>query len=343
MAESGDYGILDASVPFADKPQQRATLYDHLNRGLDWLLRDRTRRGLCRIGQGDWNDPLNMAGHQEKGESIWLSEALAYALATWAEIADFRRDQPRARRWRRAAAKLRQAINRYAWDGHWYVRGFTDAGRPFGTRRDREGRIFINSQSWAIISRAATPQRRRRCVRAVEQHLLTPTGPMTLAPAYTRFHGDIGKLTQKIPGWNENGSSYCHAATFYAYALYVALQADKGFAALRGLLPGGGANTIVRAGQVPLYVPNFYRGVAAGRKAGLSSHAPNTGTASWYYRTAITMLCGVRAEPHGLRLDPQLPARWRHVTVWRRWRDAEFTIQIIRDRQLRRPAVTLDG
>ncbi len=343
VTETGDYDILEQPVPFADQPSKTASLYEHISLGLEWLLRDRTPRGLSRIGQGDWNDPLNMAGHHEKGESVWLSQALAHALDVWADLADHRHDTQRANRWRTEAVNLRRAINRLAWDGRWYRRGFTDAGRPFGTHRDREGTVFINSQSWAIISGAANRKRARLCIRAVEQHLMTPAGPMTLAPPFTTFRADIGKLTQKIPGWNENGSVYCHAATFYAYALYVAREADKGFAALRQLLPGGGTNTIQRAGQVPLYIPNFYRGAAAGRHAGLSSHAPNTGTASWYYRTVVAMLFGIRAEHHGLRIDPQLPSHWNRARVWRRWRGAEFDVRIKRDRARRGVTVMLDG
>jgi cellobionic acid phosphorylase len=139
---------------------------------------------------------------------------------------------------------------------------------------------------------------------------------------------DIGKLTQKVPGWNENGAVYCHAATFYAYGLFSVREKEKGFAALRQLLPGYAGNTLERSGQIPLYIPNFYRGVDAGRKAGLSSHHPNTGTVSWYYRTVVAMLMGVRAEADGLRLDPQLPARWRSARVWRNWRGATFEIEI---------------
>jgi cellobionic acid phosphorylase len=286
-----------------------------------------------------------MAGLAEKGESVWLTEALVYALATWAEVAERRGDRRRAARYRREAARSRRAINRHAWDGAWYARGFTDAGKPFGVKTDTQGRIFLNAQSWAIICGAADVRRAASCIRSVERMLMAPAGAMKLWPPFSGMRKEIGKLTQKVPGWNENGSVYCHASTFYACALFVAREADKGFDALRRLLPGYGRNTIRRTGQVPLYLPNFYRGETAGRKAGLSSHAPNTGTASWYYRAVVAMLLGVRGEAKGLRIDPQLPKAWKRVTVWRRWRGAEFDIEIVRARGRGRPrvAVTLDG
>lgn len=343
MYETGDFSILNEKIPFADAPRRKATLYEHVCLGLDWLLRDRTRRGLCRIGQGDWNDPLNMAGIAEKGESIWLTEALAHALDVWAEVADWCGDERRAGDCRVEAGSARRAVNRYGWDGRWYARGFTDAGRAFGVGSDREGKIYLNAQSWAMICGAAGPNEQDSCIRGVERLLMTPSGPMTLAPPYSRMREDVGKLTQKIPGWNENSSVYCHAATFYAYALYCVRRPDEAFDVLRRLVPGFRGNSVGRTGQLPLFVPNFYRGDASGRKAGRSSHGPNTGTASWYYRTAIAMLMGVRAERDGLRIDPQLPGSWPKARVRRDWRGARFDIAIRRSRKTRETTVLLDG
>ncbi|HEY3417552.1 MAG TPA: hypothetical protein VGM23_11770, partial [Armatimonadota bacterium] len=108
LGETGDFAILDEPIPFADDPAP-VSLYEHINRGIDWLLNDRTERGLSRIGQGDWNDPLNMAGLEDKGESVWLSEALVYSLDQWAEVAEYRGDTKRAQRYRQEADACRQA------------------------------------------------------------------------------------------------------------------------------------------------------------------------------------------------------------------------------------------
>jgi cellobionic acid phosphorylase len=342
VAETGDWGILDEKVPFADE-RLKAAVYDHVCRALDWSLRDRTKRGLSRLGEGDWNDPLNMAGKAGRGESVWLTEALAFALDTWSAVAERRGDTRRARRYRREAGACRRAVNRYAWKGRWYARGTTDAGRWFGVARDKEGRIYLNAQSWAIICGAAKGKRIDACVAAVNRHLMTPAGPMTLHPPFQGMREDVGKLTQKAPGTGENGSVYCHAVTFYAYALFVARRGEEAFRVLRNLLTGTRDNPIRRSGQLPLYVPNFFRGTGSGRIAGRSSHAANTGTSAWYYRTAVSMLLGVRGELDGLRIDPQLPAAWRRARIWRKWRGAEFDIDIRRGRRADRVEVVLDG
>jgi cellobionic acid phosphorylase len=341
--ETGDLDILDQEVGFADSDES-VSVYDHVCRGLDWLLRDRSKRGLSHLGEGDWDDPLNMAGAGGKGESVWLTQTLAAGLDAWSAMATRVGDTRRSSRYRREADKCRQAINDLAWDGRWYARGTTDAGRWFGTSRDREGKVWLNAQSWAMICGAAdTPRRISQCMAAVDRYLMTDSGPMTLAPAFTSMREDIGKITQKTGGICENGSVYCHAAAFYAYGLYRARQGDEAFKVLRRLLAGDSANTLARSQQLPLFVPNFFRGEACGKTAGRSSNNWGTGTAAWYYRTIVTELLGVRGECDGLRIDPQLPGKWKRARVWRRFRGAEFDISIGRSAKAESLVVKLDG
>jgi cellobionic acid phosphorylase len=166
---------------------------------------------------------------------------------------------------------------------------------------------------------------------------------MLLDPPFGGMREDIGKITQKVPGTGENGSVYSHAVTFYAFALFSVRRGEEGFRALRNLLTGTRGNPLSRSGQLPIYIPNYYRGVGCGPSAGRSSHSPNTGTSAWFYRTAVAMLLGVRGEWDGLRIDPQLPLAWPGARVWRRWRGAEYDIAIRRDRRAGGPRVSLDG
>jgi cellobionic acid phosphorylase len=311
---------------------------------LDWQLRDRTDRKLCRIGQGDWDDPLNMAGWKEKGESIWLTEALAIALDTWAQVAEQIGDDGRAALYRQEADVSRRAINELAWDGAWYARGTTDEGRWFGTKEDSEGKVFLNAQSWAMMcGAAADPDRIAACMKAVDEYLMTPSGPMTMGPAFTRMVEDIGKITQKTAGTSENGSVYCHAAMFYAYALFRVRQGEEGFRVLRSLLTGGNSNPMCLSQQLPLYIPNYYRGAACGKTMGRGSAMWGTGTVAWYYRTVVTELLGIRGEFEGLHIDPQLPKDWNEAKVWRRFRGAQYHIHIQKSPAVRKVEVTLNG
>jgi len=342
LTQTGDLSLLDEPVLFNDG-QKSATIYEHVCLGLAWLLAHRSKRGLSLIGQGDWNDPLNMAGYKGKGESVWLTQALAYVLDLWAAVAEQRKDRARSRSYRKQAEFCRKVINRYAWDKAWYTRGFTDAGRPFGVARDKEGTMFINSQSWAILCGAASKDQTEAIIRSMNRHLMTPSGPMLLAPAFTRMVEDIGRLCIKNPGHHENGSVYCHASAFYSYALYQAGKPEPGYDMFRTLLPGWKGNTLERAGQIPLYIPNYYAGVGAGRRAGKSSHGYGTGTVAWFYRIMIECLFGLHSGFDGLRVDPQLPAAWDRASIRLPFRGAVYDVEIKRSRAARTTEVYLDG
>ena len=159
-----------------------------------------------------------------------------------------------------AAVETGDAVQRHLWDGEWFARGITDGGVAFGVRADVEGRIFLNPQSWAMLARVATDDQVRAMIAAIERELETPWGPMVLAPAYTAMREDIGRLTQKHPGCAENGSVYNHAASFYLAALYGVGEADRAWDALRRMLPVGSEEDCLRRGQLPVFVPNYYRG-----------------------------------------------------------------------------------
>ncbi len=342
LNETADTTFLHEKLPFADSTES-ASVYKHTCMGLDWLLKDRSSRGLSLIGQGDWCDPMNMAGYKGKGESAWLTEALAYVLRCWAPFCKSVGDKTLAARYRKSAGAINAALNKYMWDGSWYARGTSDSGKRFGIKRDKEGKIFLNAQSWAVLCAAPTGKRLEKCIAAVQKHLETPFGPMTLAPAYTEMREDIGRVTQKHPGVSENGSVYSHAALFYVFALYTARRTDHAFNVLRSLLPGPEIASVRRSRQLPLYLPTYYRGATFPATAGRSSHLPNTGTLSWYYRTVVEVLFGLRGCAEGLLVDPQLPKRFKRANVRRYFRGAVFDIRFRRSPTVSAPKVVLDG
>ena len=111
-------------------------------------------------------------------------------------------------------------MNRHLSDCQCYAGGITDDYVVSGTQADVEGRIFLNPQSWALLSNAADPARMQQLLAAVDAHLMSPHGAALVEPPYTGIREDIGRVTQKFPGSAENGSIYNHAAAFYLHALY---------------------------------------------------------------------------------------------------------------------------
>ena len=344
LDETDDYGILDAVVPFAGG-KASATLFEHVERGLGWLRQSRDHRGLNFIHQGDWCDPMNMVGYKGKGVSGWLTIATAYVFRVWADICEKTGRSDRAEQHRLEAQKTNDTANRYLWDGNWYARGITDDNVVFGVSTDSEGRIFLNPQGWALLGGTANDDQRRRLIQAVTDQLESPYGVEKLAPAYTKMREDVGRVTQKHPGSAENGAVYNHAGAFYIYALYSVGERQDAYRLLRKMLPGPDLDDIIQRGQLPVFLPNYYRGAYRqfSRTAGRSSHLFNTGTVPWVYRSLIDGLFGVRGCREGLLVAPQLPDHWPQASLVRSFRGARFTVRIQRQPGVATTEVRVDG
>ncbi len=344
LDETNDYTILDEKVPFADGAEV-ASVFEHINRAMDWLMGARDERGLNFIDQGDWCDPMNMVGYKGKGVSGWLTMASAYAFIIWADICGKSEQLETSNRFRLAADETNVVINKYLWDGEWYARGITDDNVVFGISTDKEGRIFINPQGWALLCGAADPVKQKKLMQAVEEQLETPYGVEKLAPAYTAMREDVGRVTQKFPGTAENGAVYNHAAAFYIYALYQVGEQDDAYRLLRKMLPGPDPADVIRRGQLPVFIPNYYRGAYRQypNTAGRSSHLFNTGTVPWVYRCLIDGLFGLKGNAAGIQIHPQLPSEWQEVTVKRTFRGAELHIDIKRESGVEKTEVYVNG
>lgn len=343
LDETNDYSILDEMVPFQDDPTA-VSVFEHIVRAMNWLLTTRDERGLNYIEQGDWCDPMNMVGYKGKGVSGWLTIASAYAFKVWAQICEDAGRADVAEHFRAEAEQTNAIANKYLWDGNWYARGITDDNVLFGVQTDEEGKIYINPQGWSLMSGAADEEKQAKILRAVEELLETPYGVEKLAPAFTKMREDVGRLTQKHPGSAENGAVYNHAAAFYIFALYQVEQQDHAYRLLRKMIPGPDQADLIHRGQLPVFIPNYYRGAyrQIPRTAGRSSHLFNTGTAAWVYRCIIDGLFGVRGSKEGLSIAPQLPSHWQTASIHRQFRGAEFHIVIERHADIKEMAVYVD-
>jgi cellobionic acid phosphorylase len=342
LRESNDLELLSHVVACA---KQQKTVFLRIGHALDYLASARDGRGLSFIEQGDWCDPMNMVGHKGKGVSVWLTLATAYAANLWADICYRHHRRTEQKKYLQLAEECNSAVNRHAWDGQWYARGITDDGRTFGIDHDNEGKIFLNPQSWALLANTANKKRKQRLLESVEAHLHSPWGVELFTPPFTRMHEDIGRVTQKFPGSAENGSVYNHAAAFYAYALYQEGEADAAYEVLKRMLPSDDLNDLKQRGQLPNFIPNYYRGAHREhpRTAGRSSQLLHTGTINWYLMCLIDGLYGLKGEFGTLHIKPQLPSAWASASVVREYAGATFNTTIERDQSTKQVSVMVDG
>ncbi|KAB2963455.1 MAG: glycosyl transferase family 36, partial [Thermoanaerobaculia bacterium] len=224
-------------------------------------------------------------------------------------------------------ARLIAAVNEHAWDGAWYRRATRDDGSWIGSEANEEGRIFLNAQVWAILHDVAPPARARACLEAVKRHLVTESGALLLAPAYSVPDPTIGYITRYAPGLRENGGVYTHAAT-WAIAAAAKLRDEE----LVGRLLTA-VNPTLKDPERYLAEPYVLPGNVDGPRSPFPGRAGwtwYTGSAAWLPRIVSEWVLGVRPVWEGLRFDPCLPTAWRRASMRRPWRGAALEIAIER-------------
>ena len=321
-----DASILDRELPFKDS-EQAVTLYEHLLRALYHFERDTGSHGLSLIGGGDWFDPLNGPGRNGKGESTWLTLAFRFAVQQLIPICQRRNDADNTARLIEIDARIGAAIDTHCWDGDRFVAGFDDEGRPFGSSADTEGSVYLNAQTWALISRSVAPEKKESLLKTLDS-LNTPFGPLITWPAYTSWNAQVGRISLKQPGTTENGSVYCHGSMFAAFAYCLEGLGQRAYEVIRRTLPTNPDNPPETNGQVPLFVPNFYFALPGSPDYGRSSQFYGTGTTAWLLLVTVEYLLGIRATAEGLIVDPVIPPDWKSFSIERNFRGARYEIAV---------------
>ena len=345
LDETADHSILNEVVGFACS-DKTATVASHVELAVEWLLSATNEHGLSYIDQGDWCDPMNMVGYKGKGVSSWLTIATCYALKVWVEVCKQYISQTNPNQieeYKASLSLLKQTIRRHFKVGEYFARGITDDGRTFGTLADKEGKIFLNPQSWALLAQVLEDEEIEPLVRQVMQQLATEHGVAMLAPAYTHMHEDIGRVTQKYPGSAENGSVYNHAAAFWAFAMFEQNMPEQGFDVLHRMVTNEQNAEVT--GQLPCYIPNYYRGSRAHsiEHLGRSSHLFNTGTLAWYLKALFEGLAGFKPDATGVVIRPQVPAKLKTLSYRRQFRGAEFNVTVTQTNMIGEQQTKVNG
>jgi cyclic beta-1,2-glucan synthetase len=343
---SNDSGVLDEIIPFLEgatlaagqhdnffQPSisdEIATLFEHCARALDQSLAV-GRHGLPLMGTGDWNDGMNRVGEGGKGESVWLGWLMYATLTAFGRFADARGETRRSATWRAHAIALQTSLEREAWDGQWYRRGWFDDGTPLGSAAADECRIDSIAQSWAVISGAANPERAVLAMAAVERELIRPQDGVALLfkPPFDKTPLDPGYIKGYPPGVRENGGQYTHAALWSVVALAKLGEGDKAVSLFSLLNPINHARTRadVHRYKVEPYVvsADIY---AVAPHVGRGGWTWYTGSAGWMQRAGIEGILGLRIRGTSLRLDPCIPNAWPGFGVVFRYHSARYEIQV---------------
>lgn len=342
IQETGDFSILEESVPYFES-SERGTVWDHLQRAYRHLSGDLGKRGLCLQHHADWNDQLEPSAKTGERESVMVSEQLCAGLLEVAELAGRIGEGAVRDECRRLHGEMARKINAAAWDGEWYARTICEDGFALGSARNEEAKIFVNTQSWAVLGRVADEARLRQCMDSVDRYLTKPEGIPICDPPCSKFDERIGRFTTVMPYHIENGGCYNHAAGFKTVADCLLGRAEQAWDTFVKVAPDNPENPVSQSWVEPFSFTNFYTRVPMIR--GRSGYAWRTGTAAWFTVALLEYILGARRHYDGLLIDPCLTRRVRQARVVRRFRGAEYDIELDnRDGRCRGAvAITVDG
>lgn len=325
LNETGDFSILDEVVKFYDEGE--ATVYEHLKRAINFALSATTERGLPKIMNGDWNDTLDHVGPKGKGETVWGAFFLAYVIKKTFELIKYKNDVDTLNTWEKAYNNLVEITNKYCWDEDWYIRAFRDNGEPIGIKAHKQGKIFINSQTWAVISGCATKERANSALNSCKKYLLTPYGMQICYPAYREVEDNVGLISRCVPGKKENGAVFNHASSWFVLASILNGDPESAYDVYSRMLPVNSSKNIDQYETEP-YVFSEYVTSPEHPTENQASHSWLTGTAVWMYRIGLDYILGLQTSLQGITINPNIPAAWNSYSVKRIFRGKTITLDV---------------
>lgn len=326
--ETGNYKILSSTEPYYDNKKKKDSLFDHSVAAIEKVLTRMSKRGLTLIGAGDWNDGLSAVGLDMKGESIWLTEFFYLILKRFAELSKEIGNDKLNKRYSKKANELKRAFDKYAWDGEWFWRATKDDGKKVGSKTSPEGKIYLNAQTWSVISGIAESGKQNKAMDSVTKHLLKKNGCLLLSPAYTKPDKMIGYLSRYAPGRRENGGVYTHAATWAVWAYALIKNNDQAYKSYENLCPVYNGMNPEEYVAEPYVTPGNIDGPDS-PNYGMGGWTWYTGSAAWYQKVIVDWILGIRASKNGLIVDPCIPKEWKEFSVKRLYRGTIYNISVV--------------
>jgi cellobiose phosphorylase len=322
VKETGDLAFFDKVLPYADAGED--TVLGHLRRAIHFSLVHAGAHGLPCGLSADWNDCLVL---RQDGESIFVAFQLRFALRTYIEVCGLLGKTDDVL-W--AEARLQEIdarLRENAWDGEWFLRALRSDGVTIGSRKNAEASIFLNTQSWAVLSGHADGERSAAVMDVVERRLATEYGLMLCDPPVEQTDPTVIKARLFNKGMKENGSIFCHTQGWAIIAETMLGRGDRAYAYFRKYLPAA-YNTRAEVRGIEPYVYCQFTHSPKSPRAGASRLPWLSGSASWAYFAATHYILGVRPEYDGLSVDPCIPSAWKEVKVARRFRGNTVDITI---------------
>lgn len=347
IERTGDTGILDIEIPFIEGEEltgehekyitpkishEKATLREHCIRAIRYGMKTGAN-GIPLMGNGDWNDGMNLVGADGRGESVWLGMFFALTLEKFAPFTDF------ADELIEYSKNLKTAIDEKCWDGEWYLRAFYDDGSSMGSHRNEECKIDSLPQSFSYIADMPDASRREIALdNALKKLVDWKNGVVHLFDPPFQGIENPGYIASYNAGLRENGGQYTHAAVWLAIAAIKAGR-EEGIKLIELLLPENRETEVYQT--EPYAMPADIYGYPS--VIGRGGWTLYTGAAGWYYRAVIEELLGIGIKGDKIEITPKIPKKWLGTRVELNWRNTKINISLTGKSGEKTATVPLDG
>ncbi len=321
IGESGNQAFLDEVIVYANGGED--SVYNHLKRAINFSME---RLGAHHMPAGlhaDWNDCLRLGA---KGESTFVAFQLYYAIREMMEMAKAKNDTEYLAYLEKTQAALTEALEK-CWDEDRFIRGIREDGTIVGAKKDPEANMWLNPQSWSVISRFASPEQAEKAMESVHSILNTPYGAKLLEPPYVDHYFDGALMHIFNPDTKENGGIFSQSQGWLILAESLLGHGDRAFEYFMESSPAA-MNDKAEIRVMEPYVHGQFTESKRSPFAGRSHVHWLTGTASTVMVGCVEGICGMRTELNGLRIDPSIPAAWDGFKIHKAFRGKKLNINI---------------
>lgn len=343
LRETGDFDILNESVPFDCKEELAQPLMEHLRRSFGFFDQNLGSHQLPLIGRADWNDCLNLncfsttpgesfqttgPSHGPVAESVFIAGMYVKYGNEYADICEYIGLTEEALSTRNKVTHMYQSILESGWDGDWFLRAYDANGDKVGSSECEEGQIYIEPQGFCIMAGVGIKeQHAHKALKSVEEYLDTKYGIVLLQPPYHQYHLNLGEISSYPPGYKENAGIFCHNNPWISIAETMVGHGDRAFEIYRKTCPAYTEDI----SDIHRTEPYVYAQMIAGKDAKRFGEAKNswlTGTAAWTFTNVSQHILGVRPTFDGLIVDPCIPSTLKELKITRHFRGAKVNITI---------------
>ncbi|MBR6222032.1 MAG: N,N'-diacetylchitobiose phosphorylase [Lachnospiraceae bacterium] len=320
IAETGDIKFLDEVIPFANRDE--GTVYEHLKRAIDFSMNHLGNHDMPAGLHADWNDCLRLG---KAGESTFVAFQFYYAMTVLKSYAEVKGDKEYIAYLEKEQKKLYDNLQKLCWNEDRFIRGFRETGEVIGQRTDPEANMWLNPQSWAVISGLATPEQAEKALESVHRELNTPYGVRLMAPSYVDHAFDGALMLLFNPSTKENGGIFSQPQGWIILAEALMGHGNRAFEYFDESSPAS-MNDKAEIRKLEPYCHGQFTESTDSPFEGRSHVHWLTGTASTVMVGCVEGILGLRPDVDGLRLAPSIPSEWKEFKIHKMFRGSKLDI-----------------